>query len=82
MGRTLALQQRIRKARNSGYRSTASTEVHILPFISVTEQKILHYRVSDIYFKMMSRAVRAETRSRAKEDIKRVIHAIDKVRKW
>jgi hypothetical protein len=31
---------------------------------------------------MMSRAVRAETRSRAKEDIKRVISAIDKVRKW
>jgi len=31
---------------------------------------------------MMSRAVRAETRSRAKEDIKRVITAIDKVRKW
>lgn len=30
----------------------------------------------------MSRAVRAETRSRAKEDIKRVITAIDKVRKW
>ena len=30
----------------------------------------------------MSRAVRAETRSRAKEDIKRVISAIDKVRKW
>ncbi|XP_064618855.1 B-cell CLL/lymphoma 7 protein family member A-like isoform X4 [Lineus longissimus] len=31
---------------------------------------------------MMSRAVRAETRSRAKEDIKRVINAIDKVRTW
>lgn len=31
---------------------------------------------------MLSRASRAETRSRAKEDIKRVIHAIDKVRKW
>ncbi|XP_074642583.1 uncharacterized protein LOC141899879 isoform X3 [Tubulanus polymorphus] len=31
---------------------------------------------------MMSRAIRAETRSRAKEDIKRVINAIDKVRKW
>lgn len=30
----------------------------------------------------MSRAGRAETRSRAKEDIKRVINAIDKVRKW
>ncbi|ELU01809.1 hypothetical protein CAPTEDRAFT_224496 [Capitella teleta] len=30
----------------------------------------------------MSRAVRAETRSRAKEDIKRVINAIDRVRKW
>uniref|UniRef100_K1QT80 B-cell CLL/lymphoma 7 protein family member A n=1 Tax=Magallana gigas TaxID=29159 RepID=K1QT80_MAGGI len=31
---------------------------------------------------MLSRSVRAETRSRAKEDIKRVITAIDKVRKW
>lgn len=31
---------------------------------------------------MMSRSVRAETRSRAKDDIKRVMHAIDKVRKW
>ncbi|KAK7088048.1 B-cell CLL/lymphoma 7 protein family member A-like [Littorina saxatilis] len=31
---------------------------------------------------MLSRSVRAETRSRAKEDIKRVINAIDKVRKW
>lgn len=31
---------------------------------------------------MISRAVRAETRSRAKEDIKRVINAIDKVRHW
>lgn len=31
---------------------------------------------------MMSRAIRAETRSRAKEEIKNVIHAIDKVRKW
>lgn len=31
---------------------------------------------------MMSRSVRAETRSRAKEDIKRVITAVDKVRKW
>lgn len=30
----------------------------------------------------MSRAIRAETRSRAKEDIKRVITAIDKVRRW
>ncbi|KPM12057.1 B-cell CLL/lymphoma 7 protein family member A-like protein [Sarcoptes scabiei] len=30
----------------------------------------------------MSRSVRAETRSRAKDDIKRVMHAIDKVRKW
>lgn len=31
---------------------------------------------------MLSRSIRAETRSRAKEDIKRVITAIDKVRKW
>lgn len=31
---------------------------------------------------MLSRSGRAETRSRAKEDIKRVINAIDKVRKW
>lgn len=31
---------------------------------------------------MLSRSIRAETRSRAKEDIKRVINAIDKVRKW
>ena len=31
---------------------------------------------------MISRAVRAETRSRAKEDIKKVISSIDKVRKW
>jgi len=30
----------------------------------------------------MSRSVRAETRSRAKDDIKRVMQAIDKVRKW
>lgn len=37
---------------------------------------------SRFYFLKMSRAVRAETRSRAKEDIKRVISAIDKVRKW
>jgi len=31
---------------------------------------------------MLSRSGRAETRSRAKEDIKRVINSIDKVRKW
>ncbi|KAG0410467.1 hypothetical protein HPB47_012390, partial [Ixodes persulcatus] len=31
---------------------------------------------------MMSRSVRAETRSRAKDDFKRVMQAIDKVRKW
>uniref|UniRef100_A0A0B7AG00 Uncharacterized protein n=1 Tax=Arion vulgaris TaxID=1028688 RepID=A0A0B7AG00_9EUPU len=31
---------------------------------------------------MLSRSGRAETRSRAKEDIKRVINAIDRVRKW
>ncbi|KAK3587349.1 hypothetical protein CHS0354_036515 [Potamilus streckersoni] len=31
---------------------------------------------------MLSRSIRAETRSRAKEDIKRVITAVDKVRKW
>ncbi|KAL4223309.1 B-cell CLL/lymphoma 7 protein member B [Mactra antiquata] len=31
---------------------------------------------------MLSRSIRAETRSRAKEDIKRVITAIDKVRTW
>lgn len=31
---------------------------------------------------MMSRSIRAETRSRAKDDIKRVMQAIDKVRKW
>ena len=30
----------------------------------------------------MSRATRAETRSRAKEEIKNVICAIGKVRKW
>lgn len=30
----------------------------------------------------MSRSVRAETRSRAKDEIKRVMQAIDKVRKW
>lgn len=30
----------------------------------------------------MSRSVRAETRSRAKDDFKRVMQAIDKVRKW
>ncbi|KAK6190750.1 hypothetical protein SNE40_002546 [Patella caerulea] len=31
---------------------------------------------------MLSRSIRAETRSRAKEDIKRVISALDKVKKW
>ncbi|XP_014665831.1 PREDICTED: B-cell CLL/lymphoma 7 protein family member A-like [Priapulus caudatus] len=31
---------------------------------------------------MMSRSVRAETRSRAKDEIKRVMQAIDKVRRW
>ncbi|XP_013394770.1 BCL7-like protein [Lingula anatina] len=31
---------------------------------------------------MLSRSIRAETRSRAKEDIKRVINAIDHVRSW
>uniref|UniRef100_A0A7E4V373 BCL7-like protein n=1 Tax=Panagrellus redivivus TaxID=6233 RepID=A0A7E4V373_PANRE len=30
----------------------------------------------------MSRSQRAETRNRAKDDLKRVINAIDKVRKW
>lgn len=30
----------------------------------------------------MSRSVRAETRSRAKDDIKRVMQAVDKVRHW
>jgi len=32
--------------------------------------------------KMMSRSVRAETRSRAKDDIKRVMQVVDKVRRW
>ncbi|XP_012235741.1 B-cell CLL/lymphoma 7 protein family member B-A isoform X2 [Linepithema humile] len=31
---------------------------------------------------MMSRSVRAETRSRAKDDIKRVMQVVDKVRHW
>ncbi|KAF0757507.1 B-cell CLL/lymphoma 7 protein family member A, partial [Aphis craccivora] len=31
---------------------------------------------------MMSRSVRAETRSRAKDDIKRVMQVVDKVRRW
>lgn len=31
---------------------------------------------------MMSRSLRADTRSRAKDDIKRAMLAIDKVRKW
>ncbi|XP_035663640.1 B-cell CLL/lymphoma 7 protein family member A-like [Branchiostoma floridae] len=36
-----------------------------------------------MYTAMMSgRSARAETRSRAKDDIKRVMQAIDKVRKW
>ena len=30
----------------------------------------------------MSRSVRAETRSRAKDDIKRVMQVVDKVRHW
>nr|CAG4641337.1 EOG090X0I3Y [Eulimnadia texana] len=30
----------------------------------------------------MSRSVRAETRSRAKDDIKRVMQVVDKVRRW
>lgn len=30
----------------------------------------------------MSRSQRAETRNRAKDDLKRVINAIEKVRKW
>lgn len=30
----------------------------------------------------MSRSVRAETRSRHKDDIKRAMHSIGKVRKW
>jgi len=30
----------------------------------------------------MSRSLRAETRNRAKDDLKRVINAIEKVRKW
>ncbi|GCB67868.1 hypothetical protein scyTo_0015164, partial [Scyliorhinus torazame] len=33
-------------------------------------------------FTMSGRSVRAETRSRAKDDIKRVMAAIEKVRKW
>uniref|UniRef100_A0A1B6DQI3 B-cell CLL/lymphoma 7 protein family member B n=1 Tax=Clastoptera arizonana TaxID=38151 RepID=A0A1B6DQI3_9HEMI len=31
---------------------------------------------------MMSRSIRAETRSRAKDDIKRVMQVVDKVRHW
>ncbi|XP_059484346.1 B-cell CLL/lymphoma 7 protein family member A [Neocloeon triangulifer] len=31
---------------------------------------------------MMSRSVRAETRSRAKDDIKRIMQVVDKVRHW
>lgn len=30
----------------------------------------------------MSRSIRAETRSRAKDDIKRVMQVVDKVRRW
>lgn len=31
---------------------------------------------------MMNRSIRAETRSRAKDDIKRVMQVVDKVRRW
>ncbi|KAL1140261.1 hypothetical protein AAG570_000193 [Ranatra chinensis] len=31
---------------------------------------------------MMSRSLRAETRSRGKDDVKRVMQAVDKVRRW
>ncbi|CAI6367190.1 unnamed protein product [Macrosiphum euphorbiae] len=31
---------------------------------------------------MMSRSVRADTRSRAKDDIKRVMQVVDEVRRW
>lgn len=31
---------------------------------------------------MMSRSLRADTRSRAKDDFKKVMQAKDKVRKW
>jgi hypothetical protein len=31
---------------------------------------------------MMSRSLRAETRSRGKDDIKRVMQVVDKVRRW
>ncbi|XP_063226027.1 B-cell CLL/lymphoma 7 protein family member B [Bacillus rossius redtenbacheri] len=31
---------------------------------------------------MMSRSIRAETRSRAKDDVKRVMQVVDKVRHW
>ena len=30
----------------------------------------------------MNRSIRAETRSRAKDDIKRVMQVVDKVRRW
>jgi len=33
-------------------------------------------------FKMSGRSVRAETRSRAKDDIKKVMAAIERVRRW
>lgn len=44
----------------------------------------LHLRSLCLFLnsKMMSRSLRAETRSRGKEDTKRPMQALDKVRRW
>ncbi|KAI7691318.1 hypothetical protein SSS_02581 [Sarcoptes scabiei] len=55
----------------------------ILKFNTFSTFNQIRTNTFSLFFaKMMSRSVRAETRSRAKDDIKRVMHAIDKVRKW
>ena len=67
-----------RAARRGGFTTTTSRSESGQPFSA----SCACVRPTHKSAKMMSRSVRAETRSRAKEDIKRVITAVDKVRKW
>ncbi|XP_071945355.1 uncharacterized protein [Antedon mediterranea] len=62
--------------------------VILMSEVSIQKSKVYFVRVNTtgvfLNIKMLtsSRSVRAETRSRAKDEIKRVMQAIDKVRKW
>lgn len=74
----------LRKQHGASFRTThfflvQNTELDCEVHLYHTINKIANLLISTA---KMSRSVRAETRSRAKDDVKRVMHAVDKVRHW